>query len=161
MTPALSETSTAQSKHQVYIRVDFQVGSQRLQNSMESAPKKVLIQTWGCQMNVADSERMLTLLAQKNYKETQVAEDADLIILNTCHIREKAKHKVLSRLGELAPLKTQKPNILFAVSGCVAQAESKSLKKEAPFLDLVFGPDQIEDLSRLLDNPLRPNGLYS
>lgn len=112
--------------------------------------KKVNIQTWGCQMNVADSERMMALLKKENYTVTEFAQEADLIILNTCHIREKAKHKVVSRLGELAPLKAKNPGLTLAVSGCVAQAESKSLSKEVPFLDLVFGPDQIETLPQLL-----------
>lgn len=116
--------------------------------------KKVYVQTWGCQMNVADSERMMSLLKTCNYKKTDVPEQADLIILNTCHIREKARHKVVSRLGELRSLKNNKPNLAIAVAGCVAQAESENLAKEAPFVDLIFGPDQIESLPKLLETVL-------
>lgn len=118
------------------------------------ALKKVFVQTWGCQMNVADTERMLALLHPLNYRVTQDAATADLIVLNTCHIREKARHKVLSRLGELKPLKMERPELILAVSGCVAQAEAQILAKEAPFVDLIFGPDQIEELPQLLAKAL-------
>lgn len=112
--------------------------------------KKVYLQTWGCQMNVADSERMLALLGRMSYEKTEHVEQADLILLNTCHIREKARHKVVSRLGELRDLKAKNPDLLIAVSGCVAQAESQALAKEVPYLDLIFGPDQIEQLPELI-----------
>ncbi|APJ05060.1 tRNA (N6-isopentenyl adenosine(37)-C2)-methylthiotransferase MiaB [Silvanigrella aquatica] len=117
----------------------------------EAYLKKVYIQTWGCQMNVADSERMLGLLGRLNYRPTELAQDADFILLNTCHIREKARHKVVSRLGELRPLKEENPHLIIAVSGCVAQAESQALAKEVPYIDIIFGPDQIEDLPNLLE----------
>ncbi len=113
--------------------------------------KKVYVQTWGCQMNVADSERMLGLLGRLNYRPTETPNDADFILLNTCHIREKARHKVVSRLGEIRPLKEANPNLIIAVSGCVAQAESQALAKEVPYIDMIFGPDQIEDLPNLLE----------
>ena len=119
--------------------------------------KKVHVQTWGCQMNVADTERMLSLLGTCNYRQTQDVEDADFILLNTCHIREKARHKLVSRLGELKPLKESKPQLILAVSGCVAQAEAKSLAKELPYVDMIFGPDQIEDLPNLLEEVVRKN----
>jgi tRNA-2-methylthio-N6-dimethylallyladenosine synthase len=114
------------------------------------ATKYVYIQTWGCQMNVADSERMQAILTHQGFVTTQEAAYADLIILNTCNIREKARHKVVSRLGELKSLKLHNKNLVLAVSGCVASAESKILAQEAPFLDLIFGPDQIEMLPDLL-----------
>ncbi len=113
--------------------------------------RNVHIETWGCQMNVADSERMLALLAQKNFRAVSSPSDADLIILNTCNIREKARHKVLTRLGELRVFKDNNPSVLLALSGCVAQTESKSLRNQLPFLDLIFGPDQIEDLPQILE----------
>lgn len=112
--------------------------------------KKVYLQTWGCQMNVADSERMLALLARMSYTRTEQIEESDLILLNTCHIREKARHKVVSRLGEIKPLKDANPDLIIAVSGCVAQAESQALAREVPYLDLIFGPDQIEQLPALI-----------
>ena len=117
----------------------------------ETYLKKVFVQTWGCQMNVADTERMLGLLGKCNYRPTESVEGADLILLNTCHIREKARHKLVSRLGELRRLKHQNPDLILAVSGCVAQAESKALAKEVPFVDLIIGPDQIEQLPELLE----------
>ncbi|KAB8039850.1 tRNA (N6-isopentenyl adenosine(37)-C2)-methylthiotransferase MiaB [Silvanigrella paludirubra] len=117
----------------------------------ETYLKKVYVQTWGCQMNVADSERMLGLLGRLNYRPTENPNDADFILLNTCHIREKARHKVVSRLGEIRPLKDSNPNLIIAVSGCVAQAESQALAKEVPYIDMIFGPDQIEELPSLLE----------
>lgn len=124
----------------------------------ESFLKKVYVQTWGCQMNVADTERMFSLLSNCNYKRTENENEADLILLNTCHIREKARHKVVSRLGELRHLKQENPDLLLAVSGCVAQAESQALAKEVPYIDLIFGPDQIESLPQLLEQALTKNG---
>lgn len=112
--------------------------------------KKVHVETWGCQMNVADSERMLALLAEQNYQITTVPDDADLILLNTCHIREKAKHKVLSRLGVLRTIKEKNPDLKIAVAGCVAQAEGKKLLKAAPQIDIIFGPGKIEQLPEIL-----------
>lgn len=113
--------------------------------------KKVHVETWGCQMNTADSERMLTLLAEKNYRLVHTAEEADLVLLNTCHIREKARHKVVSRLGVLRDLKEKKPGMTIAVAGCVAQAEGARLIKEAPVIDVLLGPGKIDELPRLLD----------
>jgi tRNA-2-methylthio-N6-dimethylallyladenosine synthase len=120
-------------------------------NENQAWLKKVYVQTWGCQMNVADTERMLGLLGTCNYRPTEVLEEADLVLLNTCHIREKARHKLVSRLGEIRPLKSKNPDLILAVTGCVAQAEAKQLSKEVPFVDLIIGPDQIEQLPGLLE----------
>lgn len=120
-------------------------------NEQQPAQKRVHVETWGCQMNTADSERMLQLLAQRGYELTAAAEDADLVLLNTCHIREKARHKVLSRLGVLRRLKESRPGLTVAVAGCVAQAEGKRLMDEAPVIDVLFGPGKIDELPRLLD----------
>lgn len=117
----------------------------------DKVSRKIYIQTWGCQMNVADSDRMQALMAGKDFTPTQAPQDADVIVLNTCHIREKARHKVVSRLGELRELKEQRPDLVLAVAGCVAQADSAKLRAEVPFLDLIFGPDQIEKLPDLLE----------
>jgi len=114
------------------------------------APKKVHIETWGCQMNAADSERMLALLAKQSYELTASVEEADLVLLNTCHIREKAKHKVLSRLGVLKEIKERRPGMTIAVAGCVAQAEGARLIKAAPQIDILVGPGKIDELPRLL-----------
>jgi tRNA-2-methylthio-N6-dimethylallyladenosine synthase len=121
----------------------------------DSPARKVHIETWGCQMNVADSERMLSLLAERNYTLTQTVEDADLVLLNTCHIREKARHKVLSRLGVLRDLKESHPKMKIAVAGCVAQADGEKLIKMAPQIDILFGPGKIDELPRLLDEQTR------
>lgn len=120
-------------------------------------PRKVVIETWGCQMNTADSERMLALLEDRNYVLSHDPADADLVLLNTCHIREKARHKVLSRLGILKDLKAKNPDMRIAVTGCVAQAEGSRLLKSAPQIDVLLGPGKIDELPRLLDEQ-RANG---
>ncbi|NRA64701.1 MAG: tRNA (N6-isopentenyl adenosine(37)-C2)-methylthiotransferase MiaB [Pseudobacteriovorax sp.] len=113
--------------------------------------QKVLVETWGCQMNVADSENMLEMLEGENYVLTNDAEDADLVLLNTCHIREKATHKVLSRLGRLRETaKNHNPNMKIAVAGCVAQAEGKKLMDQAKNIDILVGPGKISELPELI-----------
>lgn len=112
--------------------------------------KKVHVETWGCQMNVADSEKMLSLLHGMDYVLTEDESEADLFLLNTCHIREKAKHKVVSRLGVLRELKKQRPGVKIAVAGCVAQAEGAKLLREAPQIDVLLGPGKIDELPDLL-----------
>ncbi len=121
-----------------------------MQANTVTPKKKVLIETWGCQMNVADSEQMISLLEDESYEQTDSPEDADLVLLNTCHIREKAKHKVVSRLGRLSPIKKKRPSMKIAVAGCVAQAEGKKLLKEAPCIDVLLGPGKIKELPNLL-----------
>ena len=113
--------------------------------------RKVFVETWGCQMNVADSEQMLASLQQQNYEVTNNETQADLILLNTCHIREKSTHKVHSRLGKLKPLKQQNPNLKIALTGCVAQAEGKNIQAKSPFVDIVVGPGRIDDLNLMLE----------
>ena len=121
---------------------------------MEPPHKKVFVKTYGCQMNVYDSERMRDVLAPLGYAETTTADDADLVILNTCHIREKAAEKVYSELGKLRKLKraraSQGQDMLVAVAGCVAQAEGEEIVKRAPGVDLVFGPQTYHRLPQLL-----------
>ena len=112
--------------------------------------KRIHIETWGCQMNVADSERILSLLTKENYVRAKSEKDATLIVLNTCHIREKAKHKVISRLGRLRGLKETSKNLKIAVVGCVAQAEGKRLFSAVPFIDYILAPSKIEQLPHLL-----------
>ncbi|MEL6477058.1 MAG: tRNA (N6-isopentenyl adenosine(37)-C2)-methylthiotransferase MiaB [Pseudomonadota bacterium] len=102
--------------------------------------KKLFIKTYGCQMNVYDSERMAQAMAAHGYEETGEAAEADMIVLNTCHIREKAAEKVYSELGRLKPLKTANPDLKVAVAGCVAQAEGAEIISRAPMVDLVVGP---------------------
>ncbi|MEM1276778.1 MAG: tRNA (N6-isopentenyl adenosine(37)-C2)-methylthiotransferase MiaB [Pseudomonadota bacterium] len=102
--------------------------------------KKLFIKTYGCQMNVYDSERMASAMQANGYEETDRPDDADMIVLNTCHIREKAAEKVYSELGRLKPLKGQNPDLKIAVAGCVAQAEGVEIVRRAPVVDLVVGP---------------------
>lgn len=116
-----------------------------------SEPKKLFIKTYGCQMNVYDSERMAEALGGKGYVETKVQEEADMILLNTCHIREKAAEKVYSELGRLRPLKEAKPDLKIGVAGCVAQAEGEEIMRRAPLVDLVVGPQSYHRLPAMED----------
>ena len=102
--------------------------------------KKLFIKTYGCQMNVYDSERMAEALGASGYVGTDRAEDADMILLNTCHIREKAAEKVYSELGRFKPLKAANPDLKIGVAGCVAQAEGEEIMRRQPLVDLVVGP---------------------
>ncbi len=112
-----------------------------------SAPKKLYIKTYGCQMNVYDSERMAEALA--GYESTDTPDDADMILLNTCHIREKAAEKVYSELGRYKGLKADKPDLKIGVAGCVAQAEGEEIMKRQPMVDLVVGPQSYHRLPEL------------
>jgi len=111
-----------------------------------AAPKKLFIKTYGCQMNVYDSERMAEALAPSGYVAAETAEDADMILLNTCHIREKAAEKVYSELGRLKPLKAANPDLKIGVAGCVAQAEGAEIVARQPMVDLVVGPQSYHRL---------------
>ncbi|WP_353473090.1 tRNA (N6-isopentenyl adenosine(37)-C2)-methylthiotransferase MiaB [Salipiger sp. H15] len=114
-----------------------------------SQPKKLFIKTYGCQMNVYDSERMVEALGPQGYVETQSPEDADMILLNTCHIREKAAEKVYSELGRLRHLKEEKPGLKIGVAGCVAQAEGREIIRRQPLVDIVVGPQSYHRLPEL------------
>ena len=109
-------------------------------------PKKLFIKTYGCQMNVYDSERMAEALGAEGYVATDIAEDADMVLLNTCHIREKAAEKVYSELGRLKPLKLAKPHLKIGVAGCVAQAEGEEIIRRMPIVDVVVGPQSYHRL---------------
>lgn len=121
----------------------------------EPNTKKLYIRTWGCQMNVYDSRRMSDVLASLGYKEVDTPEGADMIILNTCHIREKATEKVFSVLGRLKEHKQDKEKagedkMLIAVAGCVAQAEGDFIMERAPYVDMVFGPQTYHELPEMV-----------
>ena len=117
--------------------------------------KKLFIKTHGCQMNFYDSERMTDLLKPHGYELDNTAEDADLIVLNTCHIREKAVEKTYSELGRIRKQinsrkeKTGKKSIV-AVAGCVAQAQGKEIMKRSPWVDIVVGPQSYQNLPELI-----------
>src|SRR5262252_10017534 len=116
--------------------------------------RKLYVKSFGCQMNVYDSRRMADTLAPEGYVETGSAEDADLIILNTCHIREKAAEKVYSELGRMRRLKeagkAEGRDVRIAVAGCVAQAEGAEIVRRAPAVDLVVGSQNYHRLPDLL-----------
>jgi tRNA-2-methylthio-N6-dimethylallyladenosine synthase len=116
-----------------------------------SNAKKLFIKTYGCQMNVYDSERMAEALGSEGYETTDVMADADMILLNTCHIREKAAEKLYSDLGRMRPLKEEKPDLKIGVAGCVAQAEGGEIMRRQPMVDLVVGPQTYHRLPDLME----------
>jgi tRNA-2-methylthio-N6-dimethylallyladenosine synthase len=112
--------------------------------------RKVYIETYGCQMNLADTELMIGLLRPHGYEPTPTVERADVILLNTCAIREHAEERVLKRLSELVRYKARKSGVLLGLTGCMAQHHREQLLDKAPFLDLVLGPDAYRHLPNLL-----------
>lgn len=120
--------------------------------------KKLYIKTNGCQMNVYDSSKMAAVLLDSHaLVETKKVEEADVILLNTCSIREKAQEKVFSQLGQWREFKEQNPNVVIGVGGCVASQEGHEILKRAPFVDLVFGPQTLHRLPSLLNQHLKTN----
>jgi len=117
--------------------------------------RRFFIETWGCQMNVHDSEKMAGLLGKHGYAPVTEPGQADLILLNTCSVREKAARKVFSRLGMLRSLKDKNPGLLIGVCGCVAQQEGEEIFRRAPYVDLVMGPRNIAQLGTLLEQARR------
>jgi len=124
--------------------------------------KKLYIKTYGCQMNVYDSDRMTDILRPLGFSLSNDPDDADMVILNTCHIREKAAEKVYSELGRMNKIKSRKKNqgsnMILAVAGCVAQAEGDEILRRAPFVDLVFGPQAYHDLPEMIARVSRAKG---
>ena len=118
---------------------------------IKAPAKKLFIKTFGCQMNEYDSEKMADVLnAFEGYEKTDRAEDADMILLNTCSVREKAQEKVFSDLGRLRELKDAKPGLMIGVGGCVASQEGDVIVKRAPYVDLVFGPQTLHRLPQMI-----------
>lgn len=116
--------------------------------------KKLFIQTHGCQMNEYDSARMRDLLGESHDLEpTEVAEEADVLLINTCSIREKAQEKLFHQLGRWRSLKEKNPNLVIGVGGCVASQEGEAIAKRAPFVDLIFGPQTLHRLPEMMDAP--------
>jgi tRNA-2-methylthio-N6-dimethylallyladenosine synthase len=124
------------------------------------AARRVHIKTYGCQMNVHDSERMADLLVPLGYRACETAADADLVILNTCHIREKASEKLYSDLGRLREQREARPDrpLTIAVAGCVAQAEGAQIAERAPAVDIVVGPQAFHRLPEMLARAARGRG---
>ena len=123
-------------------------------NSQPAATKKVFVKTYGCQMNVYDSQRMSDALAADGYAATDTIEEADLVLLNTCHIREKAAEKVYSELGRIRKLKAERQQagreMMIGVAGCVAQAEGQEIIRRSPVVDLVIGPQTYHRLPEVV-----------
>ncbi len=127
--------------------------------TLKENTKKVFIKTYGCQMNVYDSERMADVLAPIGYAPVQTPNEADLVILNTCHIREKAAEKVYSELGRIRQMKGKnKPDMMVAVAGCVAQAEGEEIMRRAPVVDMVLGPQTYHKLPEMIARVHRGTG---
>jgi tRNA-2-methylthio-N6-dimethylallyladenosine synthase len=124
-----------------------------------SETRKLYVKSYGCQMNVYDSIRMADTMAREGYAETSVPEEADLLILNTCHIREKAAEKVYSELGRVRLMKqlaeAQGRRMLVAIAGCVAQAEGEEILRRAPMVDIVVGPQSLHRLPALAARALK------
>lgn len=122
-----------------------------MSTAAQTTSKKVYIKTWGCQMNEYDSAKMVELLhAQLGYEPVETPEDADLLLLNTCSIREKAQEKVFHQLGRWKNIKDEKPDLVIGVGGCVASQEGQAIRQRAPFVDLVFGPQTLHRLPAML-----------
>lgn len=121
--------------------------------------RKVYLKTYGCQMNVYDSERMVDILSPLGFEESDTMEGADLVIFNTCHIREKASEKLYSDLGRAKPFKEKQnaegKDMLIAVAGCTAQAEGSEVFRRAPYVDMVFGPQSYQELPEMLARAAR------
>ncbi|MGZ3217694.1 tRNA (N6-isopentenyl adenosine(37)-C2)-methylthiotransferase MiaB [Paracoccus sp. T5] len=120
------------------------------QDASPTAAKKLFIKTYGCQMNVYDSQRMAEAMGAEGYELTEDQAQADMVLLNTCHIREKAAEKLYSDLGRLKPLKAEKPDLKIGVAGCVAQAEGAEIIRRMPLVDLVVGPQTYHRLPAMM-----------
>merc|ERR1711965_382275 len=123
-----------------------------------SGNKKLFVETHGCQMNEYDSARMADLLgASHGLEQTDSADEADVLLLNTCSIREKAQEKVFHQLGRWKHLKKEKPDLIIGVGGCVASQEGAEIGKRAPYVDLIFGPQTLHRLPEMIENRRRGN----
>jgi tRNA-2-methylthio-N6-dimethylallyladenosine synthase len=116
--------------------------------------KKFHIATWGCQMNVHDSEKISGIFSECGHEEANAGDNADIIVLNTCSIREKAEQKFYSELGRLKKVKKHNPDLKIAVAGCIAQQKGETLFKRFPYVDFVFGPNNIDSVNSWIRNSL-------
>ncbi|PJB32221.1 MAG: tRNA (N6-isopentenyl adenosine(37)-C2)-methylthiotransferase MiaB, partial [Deltaproteobacteria bacterium CG_4_9_14_3_um_filter_65_9] len=112
--------------------------------------RSVFIKTFGCQMNAVDSARMLSLMSSASFRAADTLEEADLVLLNTCSIREKADQKIYSDLGTLRSWKQRRPGRLIGVGGCLAQQDGERLRARAPHVDIVFGTHNIANLPEMV-----------
>ncbi len=121
--------------------------------------KNVYIRTFGCQMNIHDSEKMFGILEQEGYTETSDPNDAELIIFNTCSIRQKAEQKFYSELGRIKTFKKKRPGMQIAVAGCIAQQEGENILRKAPYVSFIFGPQNIHALKKLVSGRIAATAL--
>ncbi|UOF93862.1 MAG: tRNA (N6-isopentenyl adenosine(37)-C2)-methylthiotransferase MiaB [Bordetella sp.] len=138
-------------KRNIFSSIPYKGHFQKEKIKHQSLIKSLYIRTFGCQMNTYDSEKIVDILRESaNLNLTNKPEEADLIILNTCSIREKAQEKVFSDLGRIKKLKDKKPSLIIAVGGCVASQEGNYIIKRAPYVDIVFGPQTLHRLPELI-----------
>ncbi len=119
--------------------------------------KRFYLETFGCQMNVVDSERIVSMLGEIGYRRVDEAADSDLVLLNTCSVRDKAERKVYGHLGRFKPIKDARPELIIGVGGCVAEQEGEKMLKEVPYLDLVFGTHNVHRLPELVQQAEQGN----
>src|SRR6185436_7427518 len=124
-------------------------------------PRKLYMETFGCQMNVLDSELVLGQLRAQGYEQVDERDDADVIIYNTCSVREHAEQKVWSRLGELREKKKLQPHLVIGVIGCMAEREGTSLFVRNPHVDVLCGPAELDKLPTLVHNAAVTNSQFS
>ena len=123
--------------------------------------KKLYIKTFGCQMNEYDSNKMEDVLADSHGMSlTTVADEADMILFNTCSIREKAQEKLFSELGRWKKLKDKNPELVIGVGGCVASQEGEQIWKRAPYVDMIFGPQTLHRLPEMYEEGAKRQGIY-
>src|SRR3712207_6705888 len=118
---------------------------------LQAAGRTYRVRTFGCQMNVHDSERLAGLLAQAGYAPAAEGEDADVVVLNTCAVRENADNRLYGNLGHLRPVKAARPGMQIAVGGCLAQKDRGEIVRRAPWVDVVFGTHNVGSLPALLE----------
>jgi tRNA-2-methylthio-N6-dimethylallyladenosine synthase len=121
-----------------------------------ATPRRVFIETYGCQMNEADSELMVGLLSTHGYEAAETREEADVVLVNTCAVRDRAEERVFGRLGALKALKSSNPDLVLGVAGCMAERMREKLVDRAPYVDLVIGPDAYRRLPELIDTAANP-----
>jgi tRNA-2-methylthio-N6-dimethylallyladenosine synthase len=137
----------------MFVQRDYKSDMNSLENSRITSIGRgdsVYISTYGCQMNDHDTERMFAVLEAHQFNQVATAEEADVVIINSCSVREKPVHKVLSEIGTLKPMKLKRPHLKIGVGGCVGQQEGKALLKKNPLIDFVFGTSVIDSLPEIL-----------
>ena len=138
-------------KEPTQVNQEVTEGNQGSASEKKSGDKPgVYVNTFGCQMNAHDSRKILMLLSEEGFEPVETPEQADVILLNTCSVREKPEHKVVSAVGSYRELKEANPDLLIGIGGCFARQEGEALLKRAPLTDLVFGPDNIPELPAML-----------